>query len=62
MYSSDFKNISSTRDSKIPKGQTEILNSDSREDQQNETKDKHTIHNTTLKAKPGVTQILQKPG
>ena len=30
--------------------------------QQNETKDKHTTHNTTLKTKAGVTRTLQKPG
>ena len=28
-------------------------------DQQNETKDKHRTHNTTLKTKPGVTRTLQ---
>ena len=52
------------RNSKIPKGQTEIVKSEDRQDhgQQNETKDKHRTHNTTLKTKAGVTQILQKPG
>ena len=30
--------------------------------QQNETKDKHRTHNTTLKTKAGVTRTLQKPG
>ena len=41
------------RNSKIPKGQTEIVKSEDRQDhgQQNETKDKHRKHNTTLKTK-----------
>ena len=54
----------SKRNSKIPKGQTEIVNSVNRQDhgQQNETKDKHKTHNTTLKTKAGVTRTLQKPG
>ena len=30
--------------------------------QQNETKDKHRTHNTSLKTKAGVTRTLQKPG
>ena len=39
------------RNSKIPKGQTVIAKSEDRQDngQQNETKDKHRTHNTTLK-------------
>ena len=39
------------RNTKIPKGQTEIVKSEDRQDhgQQNETKDKHRTHNTTLK-------------
>ena len=50
--------------SKIPKGQTEIVRSEDRQDhgQQNETKDKHRTHNTTLKTKDGVTRTLPKPG
>ena len=45
------------RNSKIPKGQTEIVKSEDRKDygQENETKDKHRTHNTTLKTKAGVT-------
>ena len=48
----------------IPNGQTEIVKSEDRQDhsQQNETKDKHRKHNTTLKTKAGVTRTLQKPG
>ena len=39
------------RISKIPKGHTEKVNSEDRQDhgQQKETKDKHRTHNTTLK-------------
>ena len=46
------------RNSKIPKGQTEIVKAEDRQDhgQQNETKDKHRTHNTTLKTKAGVTR------
>ena len=53
-----------TRNSNIPKGQTEIVKQEDRQDhgEQNETKDKHRIYNTTLRTKAGVTQILQKPG
>ena len=52
---------------KIPKEQTEIVKSEDRQDhhdhgQQNETKDKHRTHNTTLKTKGGITWSLQKPG
>ena len=45
-------------------GQTEIVKSEDRQHhgQQNETKDKHRTHNTTLKTKAGVTRTLQKPG
>ena len=52
------------RNSKIPKGQTEIVKSEDRQDhgQQNETKNKHRTHNTTLKTKARVTLTLQKPG
>ena len=41
----------------MPKGQKEIILSEDRQDhgQQNETKNKHTTHNTTLKTKAGVT-------
>ena len=54
----------SLRNSKIPKGQTEIIKSVDRQDhgKQNETKDKHRTHNTALKTKAGVTRTLQKPG
>ena len=50
--------------SKIPKGQTEIVQWEDRQDrgQQYETKDKHRKHNTTLKTKAGSTGTLQKPG
>ena len=43
----------SPRNSKIPKGQTEIVKSEGRQDhgKQNETKDKHRTHITTLKTK-----------
>ena len=49
----------SQRNSKIPKGQTEIVKSEDRQDhgQQNETKDKHRAHNTTLKTKAGVNDL-----
>ena len=52
------------RNSKIPKGETEIVKSEDRQDhgQPNETKDKHGKYNTTLKTKGGVTWIQQKPG
>ena len=52
------------RNLKIPKGQTGIVMSEDRQDhgQQNEMKDKHRTHNTTLKTKAGVTRTLQKPG
>ena len=48
------------RKSKIAKVQTEIVKSEDRQDhgQQNETKDKHTTHNTTLKTKPGIARTL----
>ena len=54
----------SKRNSKIPKGQIEIVKSEDRQDhgQQNETKDKYRTHNTTLKTKAGITRTLQKPG
>ena len=54
----------SRRNSKIPKEQTEIVKSENRQNhgQQNETKDKHRTHNTTLKTYAGVTRTLQKPG
>ena len=49
------------RNSKTPKGQTEIDKSEDRQDhgQQNETKDKHRTHNTTLTTKAGVTRALK---
>ena len=52
------------RNSKIPKGQTEIVKSEDRQEhgQQNETKDKHRTHNTTLKTKAGIIRTLKKPG
>ena len=52
------------RNSKISKGQTEIVKSEDRQDhgQQNETKDKHRTHNTTLKTKAVIARTLQKPG
>ena len=42
---------SSDRNSKIPKGCTEIVKSEDRQDhgQHNKTKAKHRTHNTTLK-------------
>ena len=48
------------RNSKIP----EIVKSEDRTDhgQQNETIDKHTTRNTTLKTKAGVRRTLRKPG
>ena len=48
-----YLQTSSKRNSKIPKGQTEIVKSEDGQDhgQQNETKDKHRTHNTTLKLK-----------
>ena len=54
----------SERNSKIPKGQIEIVKSEDRQDhgQQNETKDKHRTQNTTLNTKAGVTRTLQNPG
>ena len=50
--------------SKIPKVQTFIVRSEDRQDhgQQNETRDEHRIHNTTLKTKAGVTRSLKTPG
>ena len=58
MVKNDLKEFEDT------KGQTEIVKSEDRQDhgQQNETKDKHRTHNTTLKTKAGVTRTLQKPG
>ena len=53
--------VMSVRNSKIPKGQTKILKSEDH-GQQNETKDKHRTHNTSLKTKAGVTRTLQKSG
>ena len=52
------------RNLKTPKGHTEIVKSEDRQDhgQQNETKDKYRTHNTTLKTKARVTRILQKLG
>ena len=58
MFATGRKNIQSInqptdinykRNSKISKGQTEIIKSEDRQDhaQQNETKDKHITHNTT---------------
>ena len=52
------------KNSKKSKGQTEIVKSEDRQDhgQQNETKEKHRTHNTSLKNKDGLTRNLQKPG
>ena len=54
------------RNSKIPKGKTEIVNPEDRQyhGQQNETKDKHNTykHNTTLKTKAGVTSPYKNQG
>ena len=46
------------------KGADRNRKSEDRQDhgQQNETKDKHRTHNTTLQTKAGVTRSLQKPG
>ena len=54
--------ITNIRNSKIPRGQTEIVKSGDRQDhgQQNERKDKYRTHNNTLTTKAGVTQTLQK--
>ena len=51
------------RNSKIPKGQAEIVKSKDRQDhdKQNETIDKYRTHNTSLKTKAGITLTLQKP-
>ena len=59
--SQDFKLWCSKRNSKISKGQTEIVKSEDRQEygQQNEMKDKPRTHNTTLKTKAGVTRKLQ---
>ena len=47
--------------SMIPKGQTEIVKSEERQDhgQQNETKCNHSTHNTTLKTKGRETRNQQ---
>ena len=52
------------RNSKIQKGQTEIVKSQDRQDhgRQNETKNKHRTHNTTLETKAEVKRTLQKLG
>ena len=52
-------NIVCKRNLEIPKGQTNIVKLEDRQDhgQQNEMKDKHRTHNTTLKTKAGVTRI-----
>ena len=54
----DFSHVFFSRNSKILKGQTEIVQSVDRQDhgQQNKKKDKHRTHDTTLKTKAGVTQ------
>ena len=58
------KHFEVKRNSKIPKGQTEIAKSEDRQDhgQQNETKDKYKTYNTTLKTKAGITRSLQNSG
>ena len=50
--------------SKILKGQAEIVKSEDRQDhgQQNKTKDKHRTHAITLKLNWSKAQTLQKPG
>ena len=50
--------------SKILKGQTEIVKTEVKQDhdQQNETKDKNKIRTSTLKTKAGVTRSKQKSG
>ena len=52
------------RNSKLPKGQTEIFKSEDRQDygQQNEKKDKYRTRKTTLKTSAGETRTQQKPG
>ena len=52
------------RNLKIPKGQTELVKSEDKQDNghQKETKDKHKAHTITFKTKAGVTRTLQKPG
>ena len=52
------------KNTKIPKGQTEIVKSEDRQDrgQQNKTKAKQSMHTTTLKTKARVTRTLQKQG
>ena len=65
MYNNIRKcSTNSRRNSKIPKGQTEIVKSEDRQDhgQQNETKDKHRKHNNTLKTKAGVTRTRVSSG
>ena len=56
--------LSFKRNSKIPKGQKVIVKSGDRQDydQQNDTKDKHRTHNTTVKSNAGITRTLKKPG
>ena len=46
------------------KGADRNRKSEDRQDhgQQNETKDKHRTHNTSLKTKAGVTRTIKKPG
>ena len=53
---------STERNSKIPKGQTEIVQSEDRQDHGQQKKDKQRTHNTTRKTKARVTRTLQKPG
>ena len=73
LHGIDYKQVITThfackmtikRNTMILKRQTEIVKSEDRQDhgQQNETKDKHRTHDTTLKTKAGVTRTLQKPG
>ena len=51
--------------SKILKGQSEFVRSEARQEyvvNRIETKDKHSMHNTTLKTKASETRTLQKLG
>ena len=52
------------RNSKIPKGQSEIVISKDRQEhgQRSETKNGQRTHNTTLKTEAGVTRTLQNQG
>ena len=53
--------MGSQKNSKTPKGQTDSVKSEERQDHVQQ-KDKHSLHNTTLKTKARVLRTLQKPG